>query len=69
MSGSLGPNQARSFARFKWIKLLQTPHPLGFNGTISQGRNNLRLPDFEVFLLKLFVNAINVLMVYVIIGI
>ena len=31
----------------KWIKLLQTPHPLGFD--IYHDGNISRLPDFDVF--------------------
>ena len=34
---------------FKWIKLLQTPHPLGFNDNIYHEGNISRLPDFDVF--------------------
>ena len=34
----------------KWIKLLQTPHPLGFNDNIYHEGNISRLPDFDVFL-------------------
>ena len=34
---------------FKWIKLLQTPHPLGFNNNIYHEGNISRLPDFDVF--------------------
>ena len=33
----------------KWIKLLQTPHPLGFNDNIYHEGNISRLPDFDVF--------------------
>ena len=32
-----------------WIKLLQTPHPLGFNDNIYHEGNISRLPDFGVF--------------------
>ena len=35
----------------KWIKLLQTPHPLGFNDNIYHEGNISRLPDFDVFFL------------------
>ena len=33
----------------KWIKLLQTPHPLGFNANIYHEGIISRLPDFDVF--------------------
>ena len=33
----------------KWIKLLQTPHPLGFKDNIYHESNISRLPDFDVF--------------------
>ena len=33
----------------KWIKLLKTPHPLGFNDNIYHEGNISRLPDFDVF--------------------
>ena len=33
----------------KWIKLLQTPHLLGFNDNIYHEGNISRLPDFDVF--------------------
>ena len=33
----------------KWIKLLQTPHPLGFSDNIYHEGNFSRLPDFDVF--------------------
>ena len=32
-----------------WIKLKQTPHPLGFNDNIYHEGNISRLPDFDVF--------------------
>ena len=32
----------------KWIKLLQTPHPLSFNDNIYHDGNISRLPDFDV---------------------
>ena len=32
-----------------WIKVLQTPHPLGFNDNIYHEGNISRLPDFDVF--------------------
>ena len=31
----------------KWIKLLQTPYPLGFNDNIYHEGNISRLPDFD----------------------
>ena len=33
----------------KWIKLVQTPHPLGFNDNIYQEGKISRLPDFDAF--------------------
>ena len=33
----------------KWIKILQAPHPLGFNDNIYHEGNISRLPDFDVF--------------------
>ena len=33
----------------KWIKLLQTPFPLGFNDNIYQEDNISKMPDFDVF--------------------
>ena len=33
----------------KWMKLLQTPHPLGFNDNIYHEGNISSLPDFIVF--------------------
>ena len=37
------------FLGMKGIKLLQTPHPLGFNDNIYHEGNISRLPDFDVF--------------------
>ena len=42
-------NILRHELELKWIKLLQTPHPLGFNDNIYHGGNISRLPDFDVF--------------------
>ena len=42
-------NILRHELEFKWIKLLQTPHPLGFNNNIYHEGNISRLPDFDVF--------------------
>ena len=33
----------------KWIKLLQSASPLGFNDTINQEGNISKMPDFDVF--------------------
>ena len=33
----------------KWIKLIQTPHPLGFNDNIYHEGNISRLPGFVGF--------------------
>ena len=33
----------------KWIKLLQTPFPLGFKDNIYQQGNISKMPDFDVF--------------------
>ena len=40
-------NILRHELELKWIKLLQTPHPLGFNDTIYHESNISRLPDFD----------------------
>ena len=32
-----------------WIKLIQTPHPLGFNDNIYHEGNISRLPEVDVF--------------------
>ena len=37
-----------------WIKLLQTPYPLGFNDHISHEDNLSKMPDFGVFSLLEF---------------
>ena len=42
-------NVLRHELELKWIKLLQTPHPLGFNDNIYHEGNISRLPDFDVF--------------------
>ena len=42
-------NVLRHELELKWIKLIQTPHPLGFNDTIYHEGNISRLPDFDVF--------------------
>ena len=41
--------EIRHELELKWIKLLQTPHPLGFNDNIYHEKNISRLPDFDVF--------------------
>ena len=38
----------------KWIKLLQTSHPLGFNDNMYHGGNYAKMPDFDVFSLLEF---------------
>ena len=40
-------NILRHEFELKWIKLLQTPHPLGFNDNIYHEGNISRLPDFD----------------------
>ena len=42
-------NILRHELELKWIELLQTPHPLGFNDNIYHEGNISRLPDFDVF--------------------
>ena len=42
-------NILRHELELKWIKLLQTPHPLGFNDNIYHEGNISRLPDFDIF--------------------
>ena len=42
-------NILRHELELKWIKLLQTQHPLGFNDNIYHEGNISRLPDFDVF--------------------
>ena len=42
-------NILRHELELKWIKLLQTPHPLDFNDNIYHEGNISRLPDFDVF--------------------
>ena len=44
-------NILRHELELKWIKLLQTPHPLSFNDNIYHEGNISRLPDFDVFTL------------------
>ena len=39
----------RHETELKWIKLLQTPFPLGFNDTIYHECNISKMPDFDVF--------------------
>ena len=39
----------RHETELKWIKLLQTPFPLGFNDNIYHERNISKMPDFNVF--------------------
>ena len=42
-------NILRHELKLKWIKLLQTPHLLGFNDKIYHEGNISRLPEFDVF--------------------
>ena len=42
-------NILRNKIELKWIKLLQTPHPLGFNDNIYHEGNIFRFPDIDVF--------------------
>ena len=39
----------RNETELKWIKLLQTPFPLGFNDNIHHEGNISKMPDFDVF--------------------
>ena len=39
----------RHETELKWIKLLQTPFPLGFNNNIYHEGNISKMPDFDVF--------------------
>ena len=43
----------RHETELKWIKLLQTPYPLGFNDNIYHEGNLSKMPDFDVFSQKL----------------
>ena len=44
----------RHESELKWIKLLQTPYPLGFNDNIYHEDNLPKMPDFDVFSLLEF---------------
>ena len=44
----------RRETELKWIKLLQTPYPLGFNDNIYHEGNVSKMPDFYVFSLLEF---------------
>ena len=44
----------RNETELKWIKLLQTPYPLGFNDNIYHEGNLSKMPDFDVFSLLEF---------------
>ena len=44
----------RHETELKWIKLLQTPYPLGFNDNIYHEGNLPKMPDFDVFSLLEF---------------
>ena len=39
----------RHETELKWIQLLQTPFPLGFNDNIYHESNFSKMPDFDVF--------------------
>ena len=39
----------RHETELKWIKLLQTPFPLGFHDNIYHEGNISKMPDFDVF--------------------
>ena len=43
----------RHETELKWIKLLQTPFPLGFNDNIYHEGNISKMPDFDVSLLEI----------------
>ena len=45
-------NIKRFETELKWIKLLQTPFPLGFNGNIYHEGNISKMPDFDVLTLS-----------------
>ena len=47
----------RHETELKWIKLLQTPFPLGFNDNIYHEGNISKMPDFDVFLSWKFENV------------
>ena len=57
-------NIKRFETELKWIKLLQTPFPLGFNDNIYHEGNISKMPDFDVLTLPEFVNVNLDLMVY-----
>ena len=42
-------NILRHETKLKWIKLLQSPFPLGFNDNIYHQGNISKMPDFDVF--------------------
>ena len=42
-------NIFRHETELKWIKLLQTPFPLGFNDNIYHQKDIAKMPDFDVF--------------------
>ena len=44
----------RHETELKWIKLLQTPYPLGLNDNIYHEGNLSKMPDFDVFYLLEF---------------
>ena len=45
-------NIKRFETELKWIKVLQTPFPLGFNDIIYHEGNISKMPDFDVFTLS-----------------
>ena len=46
----------RHETELKWIKLLQTPYPLGFNDNTNPEGNLSKMPDYDVFLCYNFAN-------------
>ena len=46
-------NIFRHETELKWIKLLQTPFPLGFNDNIYHQGNISKMPDFDVHVFSL----------------
>ena len=57
-------NIKRFETELKWIKLLQTPFPLGFNDNIYHEGNISKMPDFDVLTLSEPLNVNQDLMVY-----
>ena len=57
-------NMKRFETELKWIKLLQTPFPLGFNDNIYHEGNIFKMPDFDVLTLSESRKRKSDLMVY-----